>query len=315
MNLDSFKMFCDVVRSGSFSRGAAMNRVSQSAVSQAVHQLERLLAVQLIDRTKRPFLLTPEGQVCFEALREILDRFSGMESQIRSLRKEIAGAVRVAAIYSVGLYTLSQCMQEFMTRYPKANVRLQYLHPARVYEAVLEEEADLGILSYPAAHRGLTVIPLRNEAMVLVCSPGHRLADMRQVSLTDLRGEAFIGFDRELIIRRELDKVLRQSEVNVHIVMEFDNIETIKQAVEIGSGISILPEPTVQKEVQAGTLVVVPLTSKDITRPIGIVHRQRKMFTPTVDRFVELLREAHAGDGETGERSPVTGDGSQETGD
>jgi DNA-binding transcriptional LysR family regulator len=267
-----------------------MNRISQSAASQAVHQLERHLGVQLIDRTKRPFVLTPEGQACYEGYKKVLEEYSDAENLVRSLRKEISGQVRVAAIYSVGLHDMNRCMQEFMTKYPKAQVRLEFLRPNRVYEAVLNEEADLGVLSYPADMRGLTVIPLRSENMVLVCSPHHRLANMERVTIGQLRGENFIGFDKDLPIRKDLDRHLRQNQVSIQIAMEFDNIETIKQAIEIGAGISILPEPTVRNEVERGSLVAVPLAIEELSRPIGIIHRQRKMFTPAITRFIQMLK-------------------------
>jgi len=291
MNLNTIKVFCDVVRTQSFSRGASLNRISQSAASQAIHQLERHYGMQLIDRTKRPFLLTPEGQAAYEGMCQVVEAWEAVEARVRSLRQEVAGTVRVAAIYSVGLHQMRACMQHFMTRYPKARVRLEFLHPHRVYEAVQEEAADLGIVSYPVAGRGISVIPLRSESMVIVCHPDHRLARLKKVTVGQLRGENFIAFERGLPIRKECDRYLRQQEVAVRIVMEFDNIETIKQAIEIGAGISILPEPTVRKEVRAGTLAAIPLAIHELRRPIGIIHRQRKIFTPTILKFVELLSE------------------------
>src|SRR3989304_350992 len=135
MSREPPKVFCGVVRSQSFSRGAALNKVSQSAASQAVHQLEELFGSQLIDRSKRPFLLTPEGQVCYDGLREVLDRFEETESRVHSLRGEINGVVRVAAIYSIGLHDMSQFMQEFMTRHPKARGRPGVLRPEPVFRA------------------------------------------------------------------------------------------------------------------------------------------------------------------------------------
>ena len=290
MNLDTLKVFCDVVRCQSFSRGAAMNQISQSAASQAVHQLERHFGVQLIDRTKRPFILTAEGEACYEGFRDVRERYEAVEANVRSLRNEIAGTVRVASIYSVGLHDMSRCMRDFMTLYPKAKVRLEYLRPNRVYEAVQDEGVDLGIVSYPVASRGLAAIPLRSEDMVLVCHPDHHLARAKKVTVGKLRGENFVGFDRNLVIRKEFDHYLREKQVSIRMVMEFDNIETIKQAVEIGAGISILPEPTVRKEIQSGSLVAVPLAIRELRRPIGIIHRQRKIFTPTILKFVELLR-------------------------
>jgi len=291
MNIETLRIFCDVVQHQSFSRGASMNEVSQSAATQSVHRLERHFGVQLVDRSKRPFVLTPEGQACYEGFREVLELYDSVEAKVRSLRMEIGGLVRVASIYSVGLHDMSRCMQDFMRRYPKAKVRLEYLRPNKVYDAVLNGEVDLGIISYPMASPDLNVIPLRSERMVLVCHPKHRLAREDAVMAEHLQGEDFISFDRDLSIRKEIDRYLRQRSVTIRVVMEFDNIETIKQAVEIGAGISILPEPTVRGEVTARSLAAVRLTAPELSRPLGIIHRQRKVFTPTAGKFVELLQQ------------------------
>jgi DNA-binding transcriptional LysR family regulator len=295
MNIETLRIFCDVVQHQSFSRGASINEVSQSAATQSVHRLERHFGVQLVDRTKRPFVLTPEGQACYEGFREVLELYDSVEARVRSLRMEIGGLVRVAAIYSVGLHDMSRCMQDFMRRYPKAKVRLEYLRPNKVHEAVLNAEVDLGIMSYPTASPDLNVIPLRSERMVLVCHPQHRLAREKAVTAEHLQGEDFVAFDRDLSIRKEIDRYLRQRSVSIRIVMEFDNIETIKQAVQIGAGISILPEPTVREECNNATLATVRLIAPELRRPIGIIHRHRKVFTPTTAKFVELLQQVQAG--------------------
>jgi DNA-binding transcriptional LysR family regulator len=291
MNIETLRIFCDVVQHHSFSRGAAVNEVSQSAATQCVHRLETHFGVQLVDRTKRPFVLTPEGLACYEGFREVLELYDSVEARVRSLRMEISGLVRVASIYSVGLHDMTRCMQDFMRCYPKAKVRLEYLRPNKVYEAVVNAEVDLGIISYPLASPELNVIPLRSERMVLVCHPQHRLASEHAVTAEHLHGEDFIAFDRDLSIRKEVDRYLRQRSVTSRVVMEFDNIETIKQAVGIGAGVSILPEPTVRDETRNGTLVAVRLIAPELRRPIGIIYRHRKVFTPTAGKFVELLQK------------------------
>ncbi|HEY4761089.1 MAG TPA: LysR family transcriptional regulator [Thermoguttaceae bacterium] len=290
MNIETLRIFCDVVQHQSFSRGAVVNEVSQSAATQSVHRVESHFGVQLVDRSKRPFVLTPEGQACYEGFREVLELYDSVEARVRSLRMEISGLVRVASIYSVGLHDMSRCMQEFMRGYPKAKVRLEYLRPNKVLDAVLNAEVDLGIISYPLGTPDLNVIPLRSEKMVVVCPPHHPLTRHKAVTSEHLQGEDFVGFDRDLSIRKEIDRHFRQRGVNVRIIMEFDNIETIKQAVQIGTGISILPEPTVRAETKAGTLIAIRLIAPELRRPIGIIHRQRKVFTPTVGKFIEMLQ-------------------------
>ena len=291
MHLETLRLYCDVVRLRSFSRGAEQNFVSQSAASQAVQQLETQLGVVLVDRTKRPFVVTREGEAFYTAARGILESWEKAKTEVAAVKARVDGTVRVAAIYSVGLHDMSRPMQRFMSRYPQARVQLECLHPHKVVEAVLTGEADLGIMSYPPAERALSVVPLREESMAVVCHPNHRLARRRVVMPAELAGEPFVAFDPGLTIRKAIDRALRQHNVRVSIVMEFDNIETIKQAIIIAAGISILPRRTVQKEASIRTLAAVAVAMPDLVRPVGIVHRRHKPLTPTAARFVEMLQE------------------------
>jgi DNA-binding transcriptional LysR family regulator len=295
MQLESLKIFCDVVRWASFSRGASENGISQSSASQAVHQLEVRLGVKLIDRSKRPLVLTPQGRMYYEGCKELVDRYLELEQRVRGLDDEatVVGTVGVAAIYSVGLNHMSQYVKTFQDRHPGASVRLEYLHPSRVLERVTSGEVELGLLSFPRKWPELNVINWREESMVLAVHPSHRFSRRSGVSLTELDGEAFVAFDANLSIRRAIDRFLRRHEVQVDVVLEFDNIENIKRAVEIPSGVSILPEPSLTQEVKAGTLVVVPIECADssdrLTRPLAIVHRRQATLEPAAAKFLGLL--------------------------
>ena len=289
MYLKPLKVFCDVVDRRSFSRAADENSMSQSGASQVLKELERELGVTLIDRSKRPFVLTPEGETYYEGCRKIVQQYLLLEDEVRTLHDEVAGRVVVASIYSVGLHHMNRYLQEFLAQHPKANVRLEYLHPHRVYDAVENDDADLGLVSYPRSSRTLEAIVWRQEPMVLVCAPDHPLAMKDEIDLNILAGERMICFESGLIIRREIDRAFQLRGIEVNVAMEFDNIETIKRAIEIGAGISLLPEPTVLREVEAGTLVRVPLTTRELLRPLGIIHRRSKHLTATARRFLDSL--------------------------
>lgn len=304
MNLKSLKVFCDIVSRRSFSKAAADNGMSQSSASQVVGQLEAHLGVRLIDRSTRPPAATPEGQAFYDGCRKIIAAYDALEDQVRTLHEEVAGRVRVAAIYSVGLHHMSRYVQEFMSRHPKANVRLEYLHPDRVLESVEQGQADIGIVSYPRSTRTLEAEPWRGEPMVLVCAPANRFAGRVQVGLGELHGHRMVAFDSDLVIRHELDRALAAASAEPAIVMEFDNIETIKRAVEIDAGVALLPEPTVGRELAAGTLLAVRLAGDELIRPLGIIHARGKPLPPTAERFVELLR-GHARDLEAESTTPV----------
>jgi DNA-binding transcriptional LysR family regulator len=291
VNLDTLELYCDVVRLRSVSRGAAAHGVSQSAASQAIQQLEAELDLFLLDRSQRPLRPTDEGRMFYEACRTLLGGFEKARAELSMARQRVEGTVRVAAIYSVGLHDMSRHMQPFMAAYPHARVLLECLHPHKVVEAVLNDEADLGVLSYPAATRALEVFPLRSEPMVPVAHPGHRLARRRSLSAADLNGEKFVAFDHDLAVRKAIDRALKQHGVRVEVVMEFDNVETIKQAIGINAGLSVLPRPTIQKELDMRTLIALPLALPGLVRPIGIIRRRGRRMTPAVARFVDQLQK------------------------
>ena len=290
MQIESLKIFCDVASLGSFSLGAEANGVLQSAASQAVRQLEKRLGVRLIDRSRRPWQLTADGKLFYEGCRDVLARYRDLEARVRHSRADANAVVRVAAIYSVGLGDMSQYIRRFSESNAHARVQVSYLHPDQMYESVLEEKADLGIVSFPQRRRELTVIPWREEPMVVACHPRHRLAGRKKIALTEIAGEKFVGFDHDLVIRKRVDRFLKQHGIAVEVVVEFDNIEAIKRAVEVASGLSILPEPTLNREVKAGTLAAVSFTPGRFTRPLGIIHRRGRKLYPSTRSFIELLQ-------------------------
>lgn len=290
MNLETLSLYCEVIRSGSFSLGAAAHHISQSAASQAVRQLEVELGATLIDRTKRPFMVTPEGKKFFEACQELLEGFENAKADITQQRELLGGVVRVAVIYSVGLQDMGFYTQQFNTHYPQAKIRLAFLHPNEVVEAVVNDEADIGILSFPTTHRSLKVIPWHDEPMVFVCHRSHALAKKKILTAKDLADEKFIAFEKNLAIRKAIDRSLRQRGVRPETAMEFDNIETIKQAITIQSGVSILPRTSVSREVENGMVAAIPLDMPELVRPIGIIHRRQKLLTPITGKLIEFLQ-------------------------
>jgi DNA-binding transcriptional LysR family regulator len=202
----------------------------------------------------------------------------------------------VVSIYSTGLSEMGRLQEEFSARYPTAQLHVEYMRPDKVYDAVRNDTADLGLVSFPESSREIAAIPWRNEEMQVAVPPAHPFAERDAVYPADLNGQDFIGFDEDLSIRRELDRFLRAQGVEVKIVMTFDNVQMIKEAVALGRGISLLPARTMLAEIEQGRLVAVKLDAPDLVRPVGIVHRKRKKFNRAAQAFLELL----VGDGVDG---------------
>ena len=304
MNVKSLKVFCDVVARRSFSRAADDNGISQSGASQIVNHLEEHLGVRLIDRTKRPFVLTPEGEAYYEGCRKLVQRYFALEEEVKTLHEEVSGRVSVASIYSIGLSHMNRFVQSFLKRFPRSNVRLSYHHPRRVYELVESDQVDLGLVSYPHSTRTIKATAWREEPMVVVCSPEHPLARRSEARLEDLHGLDLVAFDPDLEIRDEIDRALASRGVETRVAMEFDNTETIKRAVEINAGVALLPRPTVEREVESQAIVALPLSGSALARPIGIIQRRGKDLGQTATRFMQLLLQGAALSADDGPSAP-----------
>ena len=272
------------------SKGAEHCGVSQSAASQHVQEVERRLGATLLDRSKRPLELTEAGRIYHEFCRDVLRREEEFTLAMEALKGDVAGTVRVASIYSTGLSEMSRLRDEFAGRYPTANLQVEYMRPDKVYEAVRNDAADLGLVSYPESSREIAALSWRREEMQVAAPLAHPFASRAELFPADLGGQDFIAFDDDLRIRKELDKFLRAHAVEVNVVMHFDNIQMIKEAVEVGSGISILPARTMQTELEQGRLAAVKLNAPELARPVGIVHRKRKKFNRAAEAFLEMLR-------------------------
>ena len=291
MQIETFKVFCDLVETASFSRAASLNSITQSAVSQQIRALERHFHVSLIERGKKNFSVTQEGRAFLQASKEILHTFGNLGDRIRELQNVVSGELKIATIYSIGLHELPPFLKKFRTLYPEVEVKIDYRRSAQVYTEVLEGNADLGLVAFPAKRTGLVIEDFWRDKLVLICHPDHPLAERKRVRLRDLAGEKFISFEPDLPTRKVIDRLLREQGVKIEHTMEFDNIETVKRAVEIENGISLVPQTSVADETRNGSLVAIEVESFDMWRPLGVLYRRHRVISPAQQQFVALLKE------------------------
>jgi DNA-binding transcriptional LysR family regulator len=220
----------------------------------------------------------------------VLRRNDEFRAALDELRSEVAGLVRVAAIYSVGISEMAELEEEFGRRHPDARLEVEYLRPEKVYEAVLMDRADLGLVSYAEPAREISVQPWRNEEMVVSARPDHPLMRKVQVEPQDLQDLDFIAFDDDLPISRDIARYLRSHGVEVNATMHFDNIQTIKEAVMLGSGVTIVPLRILRAEMAAGRLSAAPLAFP-LSRPLAIIQRKKKRLNRAAQVFLNVLQE------------------------
>jgi LysR family transcriptional regulator, transcriptional activator of the cysJI operon len=290
MQIESLKVFCDLAETESFTKAAQINQVTQSAVSQQISSLERQFKSLLIERSKKKFRLTREGQVLYDFSKEIIQTYDALFTRLQEIKDIVSGTLRVATIYSFGLHDLPPYLKKFLKAYPTVNIHVEYRRSNQVYEDVLGNVVDLGLVAYPSKDPKLEVVPLRRDMLVLVTHPQHPLARRKSIQLRDLVGQKFIGFEPDIPTRRAIDKVLKEQNIAVQHVMEFDNIETVKRAVEIDAGVSIVPQGTVTQEIARQALAEVKFEDVEMFRPLAAIHKRNKVLTPAMKQFLAVLR-------------------------
>jgi len=289
MHIENFKIFADLVQSKSFSQAAKINGITQSAVSQQLRAMENHFKILIVDRSQKQFKLTNEGKKLHEAAKEILNLYERLDCELQEMKKVISGNIRVSTIYSVGLHELPPYMKLFIQKFPTVNVHLEYRRSNLVYDDVLHNVVDLGVIAYPAKNRELEYIPFLEDELVVISSPDHPLAKQKSVEIQDLAKHSYIGFDNDIPTRKATDQIFRDMRVSILPVMEFDNIETVKRAVEINAGVAIVPRGTVRQEVEKGLLIAKEFKNKKFLRPIYIIHRKGRVLTPAMEKFISLL--------------------------
>ena len=291
MHIETLKVFCDLVDLQSFSMAAERNFITQSAVSQQVRALEEKYKRRLLERVRgrREIRLTPAGEVFYKESRNVLASYSQLEENLRGLVGKIGGTVKVATVYSVGLHELPSKVREFMKKFPSAKIDMEYSRTTRVVRDVLNGTVELGIVAYPEPRRGLTIVPMPSHRLVLIAPPDHPFAKRSKLKIDDLQGQDFVHFERDVPTRKAIDKILRDHHVEVNKVAEFDNIETIKRAVEVGFGIAIVPHPAVVAAVAAEQLAVIRLAEQDWERPVGLIYRNDRTLSLAAKKFASLL--------------------------
>lgn len=291
MQIEMLRIFCDLADLQSFSRTSEKHFLSQSAVSQQLAQLELAYKCQLINRKKRPIQLTRAGRLVYQASKDILDRYEQLQNELKTLEKSTVSRINVAAIFSIGMHTLPDYVKKFMVSYPDVNVHVEYSNAGRIYEQVLSGEVDIGLVAVPKRDKRLDVYDFENEPLVLVCSTKNPLSYEQQIDIHKIQFERFIAFDKGVPTRAWIDSILERYNIVVRPVMEFDNIETVKRAVEINSGVSILPHTAVLQEVGSGTIKAIEFSNEKFFRPTGIIVRKGKIFGQAGRYFIELLRK------------------------
>ena len=290
MELRQLKTFRDVAYEQSFVKAAKLNHLTQPAISSQIKELEEELGVKLIERVPHKVTLTTYGKQIMPVVEEIIMKTQELKAMLETAGETPRGEVRIASIYSIGVYELPPRLRHIIHDYPDIHLTLQYPLSNLIYDMVQEDEVDFGLIAYPEKRPGLEIAPMDSDVLVVITSPAHPLAQRKRVSLKTLNGLDYIGFDKGIPTGEAIQAWFLKRKVGVKRRMTHQNMDTVKASVQVGLGFSIVPKSVVQEEAKAGTLKVIAISDEEKRRPLGIILKKGKMLTPAMRVVMEQLQ-------------------------
>lgn len=296
MNIETLKVFRDLIDTGSFSRTAELNYISQSAVSQQVKKLELVIKCRLMNRLANKIILTPPGEKFYDTAKKIVLLYENSMVSIKQLSAlKAAEEIKISTIYSAGIYLLQDYVKKFMAACPGARVSVEYRRFSQIHGDIVSGRSDFGFMACPCRKlKGITMTPVAEEEMVAVTSAGDKLAHRKTLAVRELDGLDFISFDKVFPSRKCVDDFFKKHGVKVNIKMELDNIETIKTAVMSGMGLSILPLSTIMEDEKAGRLHAARFSDAKVSRPVYLLYNRSRQLPPAAKAFIGILMKDRA---------------------
>ncbi|AQZ63643.1 LysR family transcriptional regulator YbhD [[Actinomadura] parvosata subsp. kistnae] len=290
-SLRQLAAYVAVAQAGGFTAAAARLRVSQSTLSRAVSDLERVLGVRLLERDTRNVQLTAAGRETLRVAEQIVDAHrSGMKQLRRYLLGE-SGVVAMATLPSVAAVLLPRLISAFRGRRPGVSVRIMDGLERAVLGKVLNGDADFAVTTVGAASDRLEHRPLIRDRFRAVLPESHPLADRDEVTWEDLAAQPFLAVGPESSVRRLTDAAFEQAGAVVAPAAEAGNVATVGGLVAAGLGVSAMPA-LVLPLLGPGHVVHRTLVGPAVERRLDIVVRARRTLPPAAAAFLDLLDEA-----------------------
>ena len=299
MELSQLEAFLEAVEQGSFRRAAEALLLAQPSVSTRIQRLEDELGVPLFHRTPRGVRLTDMGRTFLPFAQRSMESLRRGTEVLGSVRHASAGILNLATARVVGTYVLPGILREFLQQYPETNLHIKVGQSTEVLQMVVDEEVQIGLARF-VQHPDVDVTYLYDEEAVLVAHPGNELAISGTASMREVAQAPLILYDPTdpgSAYFSAINKLYREAGVTPKVEMNLDNVEAIKNMVELGLGISFLPRSGVRQSVENGTLAIIPLPNRQqVLIPTCVLVRKGQHYSPTVLAFLGLLHQIYDAD-------------------
>jgi DNA-binding transcriptional LysR family regulator len=291
MDVRDLQIFLSVSKHLNYTRAGEEINLSQPSVSVRIHQLESELRVKLFEQLGKKVVLTDAGQLLVPYANRVIAAVDDAHHAVDELQGLERGSLRIGASTTPGMYLVPQVVARFKRSHPKIDIHLRIKDTREVEDGVLNNEFDFGfvgghlIATEVSAHAWLT------DELLLVVSPDHRLRNKKTVRKQDLEGESFIVRESGSATRATIVTQLQQANFELETVIEMENPESIKKAVQSGLGIAFISKFAIATELKAKTLTAIRVRDLTINRELKIVHRKDKHLSRAAVAFIEMARD------------------------
>jgi DNA-binding transcriptional LysR family regulator len=285
MNLHQLRIFYTVAQRQSITAAAADLLLTQPAVSLQIKALEKDLGLPLFQRGGSKFTLTQGGEALYRCAVSILHAKDEAERAITELRDGTRGKMILGAGTTGGMYVLPRIVQAYKEIYPDTEITLHIGSTDQIAEKLLQNVVDMAVLGGPMEDRRFTIEPICMDELVLIASPSNPIASLAKATLKDLGGAPLILPEQGSRTRQLVERKLREAGVPLRIAMQLPGTGGVKKGVEANLGVAIVSRFAVERECALGILKLVPMEDWRLTRPVELVFRKQKYFSPVGERF------------------------------
>ena len=287
------KTFCTVAETKSFTKTSRIVHLSQPAVSLQIQSLEEFFETKLFNKTEKQINLTPAGKILYEHAVHIMGHYNEVIKEINKLTGMMKGAVALGASTTLGNYILPRIITDFKRLHPKIKIKLRIGNTERIEDLMHSGFLDFGIVEGKTSRTNTKTEKVISDQLVLIVHPKHPLAKRRSVSVLDLMREPFILREQGSGTRQHIENFLDHHGINIrdlHVALIMGSTESIKAAVEAGTGIAILSRWAVKKEVEDGRLKTVNLREGGIPRELILIYSKKPRLSHADKELILFIK-------------------------
>lgn len=289
-HLSQYKIFYEVAKTGNISRAAKELYISQPAISKAISKLEDSLGLSLFTRSSRGVQLTSEGEILFEHTREAFDALDRGEQELKRIQEFDIGHLRIGVSNTLCKYILLPYLKTFIDQYPHMKVTIESQATAQTLARLEQQKIDLGLVAEPSVRRDLAFIPVMDIQDTFVTTPNYLenlyLREGQDTSLFETGNIMLL--DTSNMTRHHVDEYMAENNIFPHQILEVTTMDLLIEFAKIGLGIACVIKELVQKELDSGMLVEIPLDIPIHRRTIGFAYHPANQAM-ALKTFLEFL--------------------------